>query len=124
MNIGVKLQRLNTEDLIWIVYLFIAIAALISDHYERNYLKTNNPNSQKKFKLINITVLTIALFIYMYFILLNYDDIKHLKKEATKKEVITSHVALIAALLFFIGGILTWIAEINRNTPDNDFGII
>ena len=121
MNIGVKLQRLNTEDLIWIVYLFIALAALISDQYERNYLKTN---SQKKFKLINITVLTIALFIYLYFIILNYDDIKHLKKEATRKEVITSHVALIAALLFFIGGILTWIAEINRNTPDNDFGII
>lgn len=124
MNIGVKLQRLNTEDLIWIVYLFIALAALISDQYERNYLKTNNPNSKKKFKLINITVLTIALFIYLYFIILNYDDIKHLKKETTRKEVITSHVALIAALLFFIGGILTWIAEINRNTPDNDFGII
>ena len=68
--------------------------------------------------------LTIALFIYLYFIILNYDDIKHLKKETTRKEVITSHVALIAALLFFIGGILTWIAEINRNTPDNDFGII
>ena len=61
MNIGVKLQRLNTEDLIWIVYLFIALAALISDQYERNYLKTNNPNSQKKFKLINITVLTCIL---------------------------------------------------------------
>lgn len=124
MNIGVKLQRLKTGDLIWIIYLFIAIAALISDYYERNYLQTNNSTSQKKFKLINITVLTIALFIYMYFVILNYEDIHHLKKEATKKEVITSHVSLIAALLFLIGGILTWIAEINRDTPDNDFGII
>lgn len=47
MNIGVKLQRLKTEDLIWIIYLFIAIAALISDYYERNYLQTNNSTSQK-----------------------------------------------------------------------------
>ena len=46
MGIGIKLQRLNTEDFIWVVYFFIALAAIISDVYERNFLITNNKNSQ------------------------------------------------------------------------------
>lgn len=124
MNIGIKLQRLKTEDMIWVIYLFIAIAALISDKYEKDFLLTNKPSSQKTFKTINITVLTIAFFIYLYFLLINYEDIKSLKRSATKKEVITSHVAFIAAVLFLIGGILTLWAEINRDTPLDDIGLV
>ena len=88
MNIGIKLKRIEREDLIWFIYLFIAIFALISDAYEKNYILTNNKKSQKLFKTINITVLCIAFFIYLYFVLINYEDLKQLKKEATNKEVI------------------------------------
>jgi len=124
MNIGIKLNRLRTEDMIWIIYLFISIAALISDKYERDFLLTKNYQSQKKFKLINITIFIVAFFIYFYFVIINYQDINSLKKEATKKEVITSHVALIAALLFLVGGIINIWVELNRDTPDEDVGII
>ena len=65
MNIGVKLQRLNNEDMIWVVYLFIAIAALISDKFERDFILTNDKMAKKKYRIINITVLTIPLFIYI-----------------------------------------------------------
>lgn len=124
MGIGIKLNRLRTEDMIWIIYLFISIAALISDKYERDFLLTKNYQSQKKFKLINITIFIVAFFIYFYFVIINYQDINSLKKEATKKEVITSHVALIAALLFLVGGIINIWVELNRDTPDEDVGII
>ena len=84
----------------------------------------NQSQSQKKFKLINITIFIVAFFIYFYFVIINYQDINSLKKEATKKEVITSHVALIAALLFLVGGIINIWVELNRDTPDEDVGII
>jgi len=124
MNIGVKLQRLRNEDFIWTIYFFIALAAIISDKYEKDFILTNNPKKQKIFKTINITVLSIAFFIYLYFLLTNYQDIKSLKINATKKEVITSHLALVGAILFLVGGIATLIAEINRDTTPDDIGAI
>lgn len=124
MGIGVKLSRLRTEDMIWIIYLFIAIAALISDKYEKDYLVNKNINSKNKFRLINITILIIAFFIYLYFVLINYEDVTSLKKNITKKEVITSHVALIAALLFLIAGILNIWVELSRGSIEDDIGII
>lgn len=120
--IGVKLQRLNTEDLIWVVYLFIAIAAIISDSYERNFLLTNNPTSQKKYKTINITIFCVALFIYVYFVFINYQDVSTLKKDLSKKEVLNKHLALISALLFLIGGAIALYVELSSNTPE-DIGL-
>ncbi len=115
MGIGVKLQRLKTEDFIWIIYFFIALAALISDSYERDYVLTNNINDKRKFKTINIIILIVAFFIYLYFVLINYEDVSSLKKEATKKEVAISHLGLVAALLFLSAGVISLYVELNRD---------
>lgn len=120
MNIGIKLQRIRNEDMIWIVYLFIAIAAIISDKFERDFILTNDKMAKKKYRIINITVLTIVLFIYIYFVFINYEDVATLKKEVTKKEVILTHASLIAALLFLIGGIIALFVEINRTSGLDD----
>lgn len=116
MNIGIKLQRLKTEDFIWVIYFFIALAAIISDYYERNFILTNNFNSQKKFKLINITILVVAFFIYLYFVLINYEDLKNLRKNATKKEVLFQNLGLVSALLFLTAGIINIYLELNRDS--------
>lgn len=124
MNIGIRLQRLNNEDMIWVIYLFIAIAAIISDKFERDFILSKNTIAHKKFRTINIVVLTVALFIYIYFVFLNYEDVATLKKEVTKKEVILTHASLVAALLFLIGGIITLFVEINRaNIIDEEVGL-
>lgn len=119
MGIGIKLQRIQTEDFIWVIYFFIALFAIISDAYEKNFLLTNNLKSQKKFKTINITIFIVALFIYSYFVIVNYEDISMLRKEATKKEVLNQHLSLVAALLFLIGGVINLYIELTgEDTPD------
>lgn len=124
MGIGVKLQRLRQEDWIWIIYFFIVIGALLSNHFERKFLFSENGEDQKKFKILNITIFCVAFFIYLYFVLINYEDIMSLKKEASKKEVVTSHAALIGAILFLVGGAIYLWVEINRDTPDEDVGLL
>ncbi len=124
MNIGVKLQRINTENFIWIIYFFIIIAALISNEYEKHYLKTKDLRGQKIFKTLNITVFCIAFFIYLYFVITNYKNIEDLKQTSTKKEVICAHLQLIASLLFLVAGGISLVAEINRDDPDTDIGIV
>ncbi len=124
MSIGVKLKRLKNEDLIWVIYFFIVIGALMSNNYEKNYLLTGNSSNQKKFKVLNITIFCVAFFIYLYFVLINYEDIETLKKDATRKEVLNAHIGLISALLFLVAGALALVGEINRGGPDEDIGFI
>lgn len=124
MGIGIQLQRIQTEDFIWVIYFFIALFAIISDAYEKNYLLTNNLKSQKKFKTINIALFIIVLFIYVYFVVINYEDIKVLQKEATKKEVLNQHLSLIAALLFLVAGAMNLYIELTSDSPDPDVELI
>ena len=124
MNIGVKLQRLKNEDLIWLIYFFIVIGALMSNNYEENYLKTGNSSNQKKYKVLNITIFCVAFFIYLYFVLINYEDVQTLRKDASRKEVLNAHIGLISALLFLVAGALALVGEINRGGPDEDIGFI
>ncbi len=123
MGIGIKLQRLNQEDLIWIIYFFIVIGALLSNYFERKFLFTENGKYQKKFKILNITIFCVAFFIYLYFVLLNYENIASLRKNATKKEVITSQAGLIAAILFLVGGIINIFVEIYSDDTE-DIGLV
>lgn len=118
MNIGIQLQRINTEDFIWVIYFFIALAAIISDTYEKQFLINKDLKSQKKFKTINITIFIVALFIYVYFVFINYQDVKTLKKEASKKEVLNQHLSLVAALLFLVAGAINLYVELTGDAPD------
>lgn len=118
MGIGIKLQRLNTEDFIWVIYFFIALFAIISDVYERKFLVNQDYKSQKIYKTINITIFIVALFIYVYFVLINYEDIKELKTNVTKKEVLNQHLSLIAALLFLVAGVINLYVELTGDDID------
>lgn len=118
MNIGIQLQRIKTEDFIWVIYFFIALFAIISDAYEKNFLIYKNYKSRKIYKTINITIFVVALFIYVYFVFINYEDVQMLKKEATKKEVLNRHLSLISALLFLVGGVIALYVEITGDVPD------
>lgn len=118
MNIGIQLQRIDTEDFIWVIYFFIALAAIISDTYEKQFLINKDLKSQKKFKTINITIFIVALFIYVYFVFINYQDIKALKRDASKKEVLNQHLSLVAALLFLVAGVINLYVELTGDAPD------
>lgn len=114
-NIKEQLNNLKTEDLIWIIYFFLAAAALISNYYERKsiFIK-NNPNN-KASKNINITIFVITFFIYLYFVLLNWQNVKRLRHQIHNNDILHSQARLIAALLFLIGGFIYLVTEINSS---------
>lgn len=124
MNIGVKLQRLSEENLVWLVYFFIIIAALLSNAYEKYFLETGDLRNQKIFKTLNITIFCVAFFIYLYFVVISYEKVQELRETSTKKEVISTHLTLIASLLFLVAGGIALYAEINKDDPDTDIGVV
>ncbi len=124
MNVGVKIQRVNQENLVWVVYFFIIIAALLSNAYEKYFLETGDYRKEKIFRTLNITIFSVAFFIYLYFVLVTYENLEELKRTGTKKEVLNAHITFIASILFLVAGGLALYAEINRENPDTDIGVV
>lgn len=112
-----KLNALKNEDLIWILSFFLVLASLISNQYERNAILENNPKFNLVSNDIKILIFTIALFIYIYFIFVTNQSIEKLKNEIScnNKQLIIEQARLVASLLFFIGGIIFLITEIEKN---------
>ena len=115
-SIGVQLKSVETENLIWLIYLFIIGANFISNYFVEKYLYAMDEKYKKIVRNINILVLTIALLIYIYSV---YIGVKDIKKEST----LYKKLILIANFTFLIGGIIFLLVEINK-ANDPEIGII
>ena len=116
-NINEKLRKLRIEDFIWIVYFFIAAAALYSNKDERDYLLYNNKKAYHEKKTINITIFVIALIIYIYFVLNTTEDLAKIPQNFNNQAYVDRFAQLVAALLFLAGGIIYLIVEIRDPEP-------
>lgn len=117
MNINAKLNRVKNEDLVWIIYFFIIIAALYSNTLEKDYYLHHSKETIRKSKNINTIILIVAFFIYLYFVLINTEDISHIEKNFHNKEFCLQYAHLIGALLFLIGGLIFIIVEVLSDEP-------
>lgn len=111
-NINKTLKELEIEDFIWIITLFSAIFAIISNKFEREYVKTRDKKAQKTYKTINITLLTISFFVYLYFLLLSYSRIKEINPSTTFKQARLTNINFISAILFITASLISIFVEI------------
>ena len=107
-----NLKELEIEDLIWVITLFTASFAIVSNKLEREFLFTGDLTKQKKFKTINITLLSIAFFIYLYFVMLAYSRFKLNNPNTTFKQLRIREANFIAAVLVLLGTIIYFITSI------------
>ncbi len=98
-DISENLKELEIEDFIWIISLFSACFALLSNKLEKDYLYTHNLSKEKEYKTINITLLVISFFIYLYFMMLNYKRIKNSTYQSFKQMRINNANFLAATLI-------------------------
>ena len=82
-DINKTLKELKIEDFIWIVYLFIAGLALFSNFLERKAILNNDMLAKKEYKTINICLLSVGFFIYLYFLIVAYQDVKEVNSNVT-----------------------------------------
>ncbi len=113
------LKELQIEDYIWYIYIFLAIFAIISNHYEREYELKHEKKDEKAFRNLNTFIFSITLIIYIYFLSLNKKHLKKLDKNASFKQVIVANAGFIAAALFLIAGAISLLISI-YGTDDDD----
>lgn len=117
------LHELDIEDLIWVIYIFISALAIYSNYLERIYVAKHDVLAKKKYKTINISVLSIGFFIYLYFLILAYQKYKEKDNRTTLKNILIKDARLIASILLIISAIITLLSEI-MSDDDTDIDLL
>ena len=107
-----SLRELNIEDKIWITYFFLAGFAIYSNHLERISVLNQDRNARLQYKTINITLLSIGFFIYLYFFVLAYKHLKELSPNASPRQILTGNTQFLATVFLLTGSILILLTEI------------
>ncbi len=115
------MQKLKNEDIIWYIYFLIVIFALLANKYEEDYLVNKNYQDKIKGRKINIVLLIVAFFIYLYFTNEAIEDLRISKM--TNTGIRKSEERLITTLTFLAAGTLAIYTELDDNSTDIDLAI-
>ena len=100
-----RVKTLSVENLVWIIYAIFAIAGIHANNLEIEYIKNRSQKNKRKYKLINIIILLIAIIINIYFLNIIYNRYKNSKNK-------TNFLTLLASLMIFIAGLTLLYVEI------------
>ena len=91
------IQRLQFENLLWIVFIGLIIGNIIGDEKEIAFLKTNDKQKEEEANQIFENVLLVTIFIYLYFLQRNVNAYK----ESNEKDLY--EIKVIGSSLLVIG---------------------
>ena len=110
------LREIETENFIWVIYLFIIGLSFIANKFEKDYYVNGTPESKDKYRVINIFVFAIALLIYFYFFYDNYKTITSLDCNSSNEKIFFNNLNFIASILIVVAGsIILYIALFDKN---------
>ena len=115
-EINKKIKEINTEDIIWVIYIGIIFLSFISNNLERKYYIENNIESREKYQKILIFIFAILLIVYIYFLKGSIESIKNIKPNDSYKKRELVYLSFIASLLITISGVIfLYIAIVDDN---------
>lgn len=100
-NVWSEIERLNFEDLLWILFIVTSILNIIGNNYQKKYVVSNDSYYEDRANNIYIIILVIVLMIYLYFFTRNYRMYKSKLGSATTEDLIK-----VMGSVFFIVGTL------------------
>ena len=103
-----EIRRLNFEDLLWVIFIFLSIMNIVSNKFQKEYVINDDQYYEDRANNISICVLTILVFIYLYFFLRNYNMYNN-KDNPNSEDMIK----VIGSFLFIIGTLCLLYFQIN-----------
>lgn len=101
-----KIDQINTEDKIWIIYIGIIFLSWYANELERNYFKNNNNYCKEKYRQVMIFIFSILVIIYFYFLKSSLNDIKNLKPSDSIQKKNLTYLSFIGSSLIAISGLI------------------
>ena len=99
-----RLNQIQTENNIWILYLIIIGLSFYSNYLEKDYFLKKNEKSKEKYRKLNIIIFTTLTAVYCYFEKEAITSVQ--EKDKTKTQEKYDNLAFIASTLILISGII------------------
>lgn len=115
-----RLKDIKIENYIWIIYIGIIVLSWYANSKEKDFIINKNENSKKEYQALMILIFTILLFIYYYFTIDSYDDVKELTPLDSKKKIVLRYASFVCSFLILISGIIFLIIAILDDNIDTE----
>lgn len=115
-----RLKDIKIENYIWIIYIGIIVLSWYANSKEKDFIINKNENSKKEYQALMILIFTILLFIYYYFTIDSYDDVKELTPLDSKKKIILRYASFVGSFLILTSGIIFLIIAILDDNIDTE----
>ena len=116
-DITKRLQQINTENRVWIIYLFIIGFSFYSNYLEKDYFLNNNQKSKEIYRIINISIFMTITLVYLYFEIEAIESLLEKDKNAKRKKYDT--LSFMASTMILLSGIIfLYIAIDDKNIEE------
>lgn len=115
-----RLKDIKVENYIWIIYIGIIVLSWYANSKEKDFIINKNENSKKEYQALMILIFTILLFIYYYFTIDSYDDVRELTSSDSKKKIVLRYASFVGSFLILISGIIFLIIAILDDNIDTE----
>lgn len=110
-----RLEQINKENKIWIIYFFIIGLCLYGNIFEKRYFLYGNNYDKEKYRRITIFIFCIAVIIYFYFFIDNYKDVEKNKDSNPRKKTYNELSLLGSSLILISGLIFLYLAIVDKD---------
>ena len=101
-----KINEINIENQIWLIYIIIIFASWYSNSLEKKYFLTNDNNYKEQYRQVLTKTFFILTIVYLYFLKSSIDGINNLKTTDSQKKKYLTKLSVLASFLIVISGIL------------------
>ena len=100
------IKEIETENFVWIIYLFIIGLSFLANKFEKDYYINGNIDNKEKYRIINIFIFSVVLVIYIYFFKENIKSVNKLNCNDSYEKIMFNKLNLLATSLIVIAGII------------------
>ena len=101
-----KLNDINIENHIWLIYIIIILASWYSNKLKKDYFLYNDIRSKNKYREILIKIFSVLLIVYLYFFKSSLNDVNNLKPTDNLEKRKLTELSAIGSLLIVISGLI------------------
>jgi len=108
-----ELREVTINEWIWMIFVILSLANIYGDELEKYSLQEQEKHDEKARKIF-LTTASVALLIYLYFVINAYNKLKRAK--ALNKDTNIQEINLLGQSLVFLGACLLIYSNIkNQN---------
>ena len=100
------IKEIETENFVWVIYLFIIGLSFLANKFEKDYYINGNIDNKEKYRIINIFIFSVVLVIYIYFFKENIKSVNKLNCNDSYEKIMFNKLNLLATSLIVIAGII------------------